>query len=100
MRKFVDPPAKTLAEFCRERGIRWMAVFGSALGSDFGRESDIDLLVEFEPGRAPGLISLQGYAAELDELFGGDVDLRTPRDLSRYFRSRVVANARTLYGSR
>ena len=100
MRTFAEPSSETLAAFCQERGIRWMAVFGSALGPDFGRQSDIDLLVEFEADRVPGLISLQGYAAELDEIFGGEVDLRTPRDLSRYFRSRVVANARTLYGSR
>ena len=66
----------------------------------FDSESDIDMLVEFEPGLGPGLLGIAGMEIELSELLGRKVDLRTPRDLSRYFRSEVVASALLQYERR
>ncbi len=75
-----------------------MAVFGSALRSDFGTDSDIDLLVEFDPDRIPGLLGISGMELELSDLLDGrKVDLRTPEDLSRYFRAAVLAEAEVQY---
>ena len=83
-----------LAVFCRENGITRLAVFGSALRDDFGPESDVDVLVEFEPDRTPGLLGLASLELELSTLFSGrKVDLRTPEDLSSYFRADVLATA-------
>jgi predicted nucleotidyltransferase len=87
-----------IASFCRERHIRRLAVFGSALRSDFRPNSDIDLLVEFEPDHIPGLFGIARLERELSVLFGGrKVDLRTPEDLSRYFRERVLEEAEVQY---
>ena len=85
-----------LAEFCRQNHIRRLAVFGSALREDFGPHSDVDVLVEFEPGRTPGLafFSLQ---EELSGLFSRTVDLHTPASLSRYFRDQVLSEAEDQY---
>ena len=88
-----------LAEFCREHGIRRLSVFGSVLREDFGPESDVDGLVEFEPARTPGLLGVARMELELSELFAGrKVDLRTPEDLSRYFRQEVLDTAEVQYG--
>ena len=87
-----------LAAFCQEHGIKRLAIFGSALREDFGLESDIDVLVEFEPDRIPGLLGIAGMELELSELFTGrKVDLRTPEDLSPYFRQDVLATAEVQY---
>jgi predicted nucleotidyltransferase len=87
-----------LAEFCRQRHIRRMAFFGSVLRADFGPESDIDVLVEFEPSHVPGLFGIARMERELSTLFGGrKVDLRTPEDLSRYFRDDVLKEAEVQY---
>ena len=85
-----------LTEFSRGNGIHRLAVFGSALRDDFGPNSDVDVLVEFEPERTPGLrfFALQD---ELGELFQRDVDLDTPASLSRYFRDEVPAKAEDQY---
>ena len=90
-------PKARLASFCQARGIRRLAVFGSALRSDFGPESDIDLLVEFESGRTPGLLGIAGMELDLSRMFGRKVDLRTPGDLSRYFRHQVMDEAQVQY---
>jgi hypothetical protein len=83
-----------LAEFCRRRHIQRLALFGSVLREDFGPESDVDVLVEFEPEHVPGLIGLARMERELSDYFGGrKVDLRTAEDLSRYFRAKVLATA-------
>jgi predicted nucleotidyltransferase len=83
-----------LAAFCRKRHISRLALFGSVLAGRDLPTSDIDLLVEFETGRVPGLLALAGMEAELSSLLGGrKVDLRTPKDLSRYFRDDVVREA-------
>ena len=86
------------ADFCRRHHIRKLSLFGSALREDFGPESDIDLLVEFEPGHVLGLFGFARIERELAALFGGRrVDLRTAGDLSPYFRDQVVATAEALY---
>ena len=72
-------------------------MFGSALRSDFGPESDIDLLVEFEPGRTPGLLGIADMELGLSRMFGRKVDLRTLGDLSRYFRQQVIDEAQIQY---
>ena len=88
----------TLTAFCQEHGIRRLAVFGSALRDDFGPDSDIDLLVEFEPDRIPGLLGVASMELTLSELFAGrKVDLRTAEDLSPYFRQEVLDKAEVQY---
>jgi predicted nucleotidyltransferase len=100
MKREISIPKDALARFCRERGIRRLAVYGSALRDDFGPDSDIDLLVEFEPDRIPTLFDIAGMEQELSALFGGrKVDLRTLEDLSRYFRDRVLAEAEVQYAA-
>jgi len=87
-----------LAEFCRRHHIRRLALFGSALREDFGEESDVDMLVEFEPGHMPGLLGMARLERELSHILGGrKVDLRTPEDLSRYFRDEVLREAEVQY---
>ncbi len=87
-----------LAQFCRERHIRRLAVYGSALRSDFRPDSDVDILVEFEPNHIPGLLGMARMERELSGLFGGrKIDLRTPEDLSRYFRRQVLDEAVVQY---
>ncbi|MDE2740243.1 MAG: nucleotidyltransferase family protein [Gemmatimonadota bacterium] len=98
MNSQVSVSKTALAAFCQEHGIKRLAIFGSALREDFGPESDIDVLVEFEPDRIPGLLGIAGMELELSELFTGrKVDLRTPEDLSPYFRQDVLATAEVQY---
>ena len=101
MNEQVKVSRDALAAFCREHGITRLAVFGSALRDDFSSDSDIDLLVEFEPDRIPGLLGVAGLEIELSRLFSGrKVDLRTPEDLSRYFRQSVLETAEVQYERR
>jgi uncharacterized protein len=87
-----------LEHFCRKHDIRRLALFGSVLKGTARADSDIDLLVEFEPGREPGLMALARMENELAQLLGGKrVDLRTAEDLSRYFREEVVRTAEVQY---
>jgi uncharacterized protein len=86
-----------IATFCRERHIRRLSIFGSALRSDFRPDSDIDLLIEFEPDHIPGLFGIAHMERELSVLLGRKVDLRTPEDLSRYFRQQVLEEAELQY---
>jgi len=98
MNKHIVLPKEQIAEFCRRHHIRRLALFGSALRSDFNENSDIDILVEFEPDRTPGLFGMARLERELSKLFGGrKVDLRTPEDLSRYFRQDVLNEAEVQY---
>lgn len=99
MNRRISVPQEMLAKFCREHGIRRLSVFGSALGNDFREDSDVDLLVEFKPDRIPGLFGIAGMEKELSEILGRKVDLRTPGDLSRYFREKVLAEAEVLYAT-
>jgi len=92
------PPKQKIAEFCRRHHIRKLAVFGSALREDFHPKSDVDVLVEFEPEHAPGLIGLAGMEIELSVLLGGrKVDMNTPLCLSSFFRDEVMAEAQQVY---
>jgi predicted nucleotidyltransferase len=86
-----------LAEFCRKNRIKKLSLFGSVLRDDFGPDSDIDVLVEFEPGQTPGFAIID-MENELSLMAGRKVDLRTPNDLSRYFRDRVIRESRVEYG--
>ena len=95
---FTDPTS--LAAVCRRHHIRRLSLFGSTLKGTDRPDSDVDLLVEFEPGSTPGLIRLAGIAMELSELLGGrQVDLRTAGDLSRYFRDEVMRTAEVQYAA-
>ena len=93
-KKRLDIDDGALAAFCRTHHVVRLALFGSVLANREGPASDIDLLIEFEPGQAPGLVGLAGMENELSTLLGGRrVDLRTPNDLSRYFRDDVMQHA-------
>ena len=94
----IDIDKKQIASFCRERHIRRLAIFGSALRVDFRPDSDIDLLVEFEPDHIPGFFGIARMERELSVLLDGrKVDLRTSEDLSRYFRQQVLKEAEVQY---
>ena len=90
-------PEKELAGFCKKYHIKKLSLFGSALGEELKPNSDIDLLVEFEKGHVPGLITFAGIEIELTDMIGRKVDLRTAYDLSRYFRDEVVNMAEAQY---
>lgn len=92
-------PEDRLAEFCARHGVRRLSLFGSILREDFGPDSDVDMLVEFEPGRTPGMFGFGGMILELGEMIGRRVDLRTPMDLSRHFRPYVLREARVLHAA-
>jgi predicted nucleotidyltransferase len=93
----IDVPGEPVADFCRRHGIRRLALFGSVLREDFGPDSDVDVLIEFEPGARVGLIRLAGMEMELGEILGRKVDLNTPGFLSDHFRDRVLAEAEVQY---
>jgi predicted nucleotidyltransferase len=86
-----------LAGFCRRNCIRRLALFGSALRDDFRPDSDVDVLVEFEAGKTPGL-NFFGMQDELSELLGRRVDLNTPGFFGPRLRPRILAEAETIYG--
>jgi len=86
-------PQDELARFCARYPIRRLSVFGSALRDDFDDTSDLDVLVEFEPGAQVGLMRMARMARELTELVGREVDLMTPAFLSPYFRHQVIDEA-------
>jgi len=88
-----------LAEFCRRHHIVKLSLFGSVLRPDFRPDSDIDVLVEFEPGYTPGF-AIIAMENELSKILGRRVDLRTPKDLSRYFREQVVREAQVQYAAK
>jgi hypothetical protein len=95
-RQNIQIPRDKIAEFCRRNHIRKLALFGSALRDDFRPDSDIDVLVEFDPNHIPGL-AFFALEDELSELLGRKVDLNTPKFLSRYFRDNVLAEAEVWY---
>lgn len=88
-----------LKSFCRRHGIRRLAVFGSLLHDGFTPDSDVDVLVEFEPDQIPGLLAVSEMELVLELELGRRVDLRTYHDLSRYFRDSVQAEAREIYAA-
>jgi hypothetical protein len=93
----IDIPKERIADFCRRNHIRRLALFGSVLRDDFRADSDVDVLVEFEPAARVGLLRLAGMEIELGEILGRKVDLNTPGFLSQYFRDKVLAEAEVQY---
>jgi len=94
----INIPSESVAEFCRRHHIRKLMLFGSILRDDFRPDSDVDVLVEFEPDHTPGLLFFS-MQEELSLLFGKGVDLNTPSCLSRYFRDDVLREAEVLYAA-
>ncbi len=94
----IEVPREQIAEFCRRHHIRRLAFFGSVLRDDFTPVSDVDVLVEFEPGKTPGLAFFK-MQDELSDILGRRVDLNTPNELSKYFRDEVLAEAEPIYGA-
>lgn len=90
---------KEIEKFCKKHHIRKLSLFGSALRDDFTAESDVDVLVEFEPGQVVGFFRLSGIEIELSNLIERKVDLRTPAELSRYFRQEVLDTAEVQYAA-
>ncbi len=94
----IEIPEAEIAEVCRRNGIRRLALFGSVLTNRFSESSDIDVLVEFRPHERVGFFRLADIEDELSRLLGcRKIDLRTPMDLSRYFRNEFLQNARVVY---
>jgi predicted nucleotidyltransferase len=89
-------PKDVVAAFCKRHGIRKLALFGSVLRSDFKPDSDVDVLVEFEPGRVPGL-AFFAMQDELSAILQREVELHTPAFLSSYFRDEVLRTANVCY---
>ncbi|MBI2411986.1 MAG: nucleotidyltransferase family protein [Deltaproteobacteria bacterium] len=96
----INIPHEKVVEFCRRNHIQKLSFFGSVLRGDFGPDSDVDILVEFLPGMGPGLIGLSHMELELSEILGRKVDLRTPNELSKYFREEIVSSALVEYAER
>ena len=86
-----------ITDFCQRNHIKKLAFYGSVLKDDFRPDSDIDILVELEPGAPVGLLEMAEMEIELSEMIGRKVDLQTPQDLSKYFRNKVVAEAEVMY---
>lgn len=94
----IEVPKDKLANFCQRHHIRKLSLFGSVLRDDFSPKSDIDVLVEFEPGHVPGFIRLAEMEFELAKILGErKIDMNTPNSLSRYFRDEVLSEARVQY---
>jgi predicted nucleotidyltransferase len=97
-KKFIQLPLEKIADFCKRNRIRKLSLFGSALKGELRKDSDIDFLVEFQPGEAPSLLDLARMERDLSTLLDGrKVDLRTPNELSRYFRDEVLSTATVQY---
>jgi predicted nucleotidyltransferase len=88
-----------IADFCRQHQIRWLALFGSVLRDDFGPESDVDVLVEFEPQARLGLMAYAGIQRELSELLQRPVDLVTRDGLKPLIKQAVLDNAQVIYAA-
>jgi predicted nucleotidyltransferase len=89
-------PREPVAAFCQRHHIRRLSLFGSVLQDDFRPDSDVDVLVEFEPGYVPGL-AFFGMEEELSQILGRKVDLNTPNFLSSYFRNEALSAAEDQY---
>ena len=93
----ITVPMEQIEEFCKKYHIRQLSLFGSVLGPDFKPESDVDVLVEFEAGYRVGLLKMARIERELSGVLQRKVDLRTPGELSRYFRQQVLDSAEVQY---
>ena len=92
----IEIPRERIEAFCHANGIRRLAFFGSILHDDFRPESDVDVLVEFQPGVRVGLAFIR-MQDELSAILGHKVDLNTPGSLSKYFRDEILHEAEALY---
>jgi len=90
---------KQITQFCLKHHITKLAFFGSVLRDDFADESDIDVLIEFDPAHVPGLMRLVAMEEELSKILGRKADMRAPGDLSRYFRDEVLRTALVQYAA-
>ena len=88
-----------IADFCRKNKITKLSIFGSSLRDDFGPESDVDILVEFDPEARVGLMTLAGMENELSRIIGLKVDLSTPGFISKYYREKVLAESEVQYAA-
>ncbi len=95
----IQIPHAEIADFAKRHGIARVSLFGSALRDDFSASSDVDILIEFLPGQVPGFIRFAGLQLELSRIFGRAVDLKTPADLSVYFRQEILREARLLHAA-
>ena len=95
----IDIPLDRIAELCRQYQVRELALFGSVLRDDFGTDSDIDFLVEFEPSAQIGFMTLGRLQAELSELFHRAVDLVPKRGLKPVIRQSVLESAEVVYAA-
>lgn len=93
----IDIPKKTVAQFCRRHHITRLSLFGSVIRDDFGPDSDVDVLVEFEPGARVGFIRLAGLEIELSEILGRNAELHTVKGLHPGFRDKVLRLAEVQY---
>ncbi len=93
----VDLPQDRIREYCASQPILSLSVFGSAARNELTPESDIDLLVEYEPGASVGLFTMSGHRLDLIEIVGREVDLATPNSLSPYIRQAVLESAKLIY---
>jgi len=93
----ISIPQDDIAEFCRKHHVRRLSLYGSVLREDFGPDSDVDMLVEFEPGAAIGLLDLAGMEIDLGEMIERKVDLNTAGFLSKYFINDVLREAAPIY---
>lgn len=94
----IEVPPEQIARFCRDNHIRKLSIFGSILSDDFRPDSDVDVLVEFEPEHGPGFLRLYEMEQQLSRLFSGrPVDLVTEKFLNHRIRDRVLAQAEVQY---
>ena len=93
----IEVSPESIAEFCRQRNIRWLALFGSVLRDDFRPESDVDVLIEFEPEQRYTYFTLAQIEDDLSRLLGRKVDLHMPKALHPFLRDKVLGQAEALY---
>ena len=97
MANHINLSKKEIAEFCKKNHITELSLFGSVLRNDFNDNSDIDILVKFEHGYKVGFLTLAKIELELTKMLGRKIDLRTPMELSKYFREEVLETAEVQY---
>jgi uncharacterized protein len=93
MNPHIDIPLAKIKKFCKNHHIIKFSLFGSVLTNRFNKKSDVDVLVEFDSDHIPSFFDLADMQFELEDFFNRSVDLRTPNDLSIYFREKVVSEA-------
>jgi predicted nucleotidyltransferase len=93
----IEVPRDRVSKFCKRNHIRKLSLFGSVLRGDFRENSDVDVLIEFESGHGTGFFGLARMERELSSILGRKVDLRTPQELSKYFRDEVLSQAEIQY---